>query len=145
MVNSFIFVPTEEQIKGRDDWVSERPDIVRKVAEKFLPWKLYLLTTTGQKVTVCVFDEEDDDTVTVRVNVLAEFNQPLSHERTVFGIDPNDLVETDVPSLEERVNNLLTCPLLSNERVSELIDDLKVLVRPDLWVLNDEGVAVRKS
>lgn len=138
------FNPTEEHVLQWDAWVAERPEIVQRVAKKFQPWKLYRLTTTNHKITLAIFDEEDDNTVTLRVNVLAEFNDNLLHERCVFGIVPDDLVECDVPSLEERAVNLQNDPALSNDQVEELIDDLRVLIRPDIWILDDNGVAIRK-
>jgi hypothetical protein len=138
------FNPTEEHVLQWDAWVAERPEIVQRVAKKFQPWKLYRLTTTNHKITLAIFDEEDDNTVTLRVNVLAEFNDNLLYERCVFGIVPDDLVECDVPSLEERAVNLQNGPALSNDQVEELIDDLRVLIRPDIWILDDNGVAIRK-
>jgi hypothetical protein len=139
------FNPTEEQLRMWDVWIAERPEIVRQVAKNFQPWKLYRLTTTNHKVTLAVFDEEDDNiTVTLRVNVLAEFNENLLHERRVFGIVPDDLVECDVPSFEERAVNLQNGPALSDEQVEALIDDLRVLICPDLWILDDNGIAIRK-
>ena len=138
------FEPTQDILDRWNWWVAERPPNVRAVAQKFNPWTLYLLTTTNHKVTIAVFDEEEDDRVTLRVNVVSEFNANLLHERRVFGIKPEDLVECDVPSLEERADNIRKGSTLSDERVNELIDDLKVLIRPDLWILNDEGIAIRK-
>jgi hypothetical protein len=88
--------PTEEQLTGWREWVEQRPDGVRQLAERFNPWTLYLLKTTGQRVTIAAFDENG----TVRVNVSGEFNL-VSHERSVFGINPDDLEECDLPSADE--------------------------------------------
>jgi len=138
------FNPTEAHMLEWGAWVAERPKIVQRVARKFQPWKLYRLTTTNHNVTLAVFDKEDDNSITMRVNVLAEFNNNLLHERCVFGIDPDNLVECDVPSLEERAVNIQNGPALSDDQVEGLIDDLRVLIRPDLWILDDNGIAIRK-
>jgi hypothetical protein len=57
--------PTPEQEKMWSDWVAERPDNVRAVAEKLNPWTLYRLKTTGQRVTIASFSEGEDESVTV--------------------------------------------------------------------------------
>jgi hypothetical protein len=125
--------PTPEQIQGWKEWVESRPDPVKAVAKRFDPWTLYKLKTTGHNVTLYSFSEVG----TVTVDVRAEFNEVLLHERRVFGINPDDLEETDLP----------TSPgiaLMSNEDVEDNIDALRVMVRPDLWEMNEEGVAVPK-
>ena len=127
--------PTPEQQKGWAKWVKERPPEVRKIAERFDPWSLYLLKTTGQRVTLASISEND----TVTVNVLAEFNLVM-HERQVFGINPNDLVPCDLPQPNEPVGALLT-----EQEVVDNIDAMRVMVRPDLWVLDTNGKAVRKQ
>ena len=68
-----------------------RPDNVRKVAERFDPWTLYHMKSTGQHVTLYSFSEADNGTVTLTVNVTREFNPEVLVERQVFGIDPDDL------------------------------------------------------
>lgn len=88
--------PTEEQLALWKEWLAERPEEVRKVAERFDPWTLYRMKSTGQRVTLLAVGEDG----TVRVNVTGEFNL-LSHERAVFGIDPDDLVECDLPGDDE--------------------------------------------
>lgn len=39
--------PTEEQLKVWDEWVASRPEVIKKLAERFDPWSLYKLKTTG--------------------------------------------------------------------------------------------------
>ncbi len=85
-----IFEPTKQQEKAYRKWIAQRPEIVRVVAARFTPWELYRLKTTGQRVTVRSFGEGHDDSVTLTVNVSAEFNCTL-FERDVFGINPDDL------------------------------------------------------
>ena len=87
--------PTDEQQKAWRDWVASRPDNVRKVAERFDPWTLYRMKSSGHRVVVHGFSEGDEG-VTLQVAVLAEFNL-IAMERNVFGIDPDDLVECDLP------------------------------------------------
>ena len=93
--------PTEEQRAGWAEWVAERPEAVRLVAEKFNPWALYRLKTSNHRVTLVSFDEpKDGSPVTLRVNVTGEFNR-VAFERCVFGIKPEDLEECDLPGPDE--------------------------------------------
>jgi hypothetical protein len=61
-------------------------------------------------------------------------------ERIVFGVDPDDLVPSDGPAPEEPTGSLL-----KDDEVNAHIDALRVLVRPDLWVMGEDGKAIRKS
>ena len=88
--------PTPEQEAGWKEWVAERPPVVRAVAERFEPWSLYRLKTTGQRVTIHSFSE--DGTMTVLVT--GDFNL-LTFSRSVFGINPDDLEPCDLPAPDE--------------------------------------------
>ncbi len=46
------FEPTEEQVVAWREWLDGRPDYVRQVAQRFDPWTMYRLTSTGQR---CAF------------------------------------------------------------------------------------------
>lgn len=59
------FEPAQEQIDGYAEWVAERPSHVRTVAEKFTPWTLYKMKSTGHRCTVSQFDEMEDGGVTL--------------------------------------------------------------------------------
>ena len=96
------FIPTPEQEKSYADWVAERPPVVRAVAERFKPWELYRLKTTGQRVTLVSYFENG----TVRVNVPALYNanridlhfiNGQTVDFGVFGVDPNNLEPCEVP------------------------------------------------
>jgi hypothetical protein len=104
--------PTEEHLAAWKTWLAERPEVIQQLGNRFEPWTLFRLKSTGQRVTVCGFNESG----TVTVNVSGEFNL-VSHERSVFGIDPNDLMECDLPSDDE----LLGTIDLSVEEVRELM------------------------
>lgn len=97
--------PTPEQIEGYKAWVAERPEAVRKHAERLDPWTLYRLKSTGQRVHLVGFDEMQGGKVTCRVGVSGKFNM-VTFERDVFGIDPDDLEECDLPEPEEQVGTL---------------------------------------
>lgn len=127
--------PTQEQMDGWDEWATSRPEPVRGLAQRFPPWELYRLKPTGQRVTVASYFEDG----TLSVNVLAQFNLTL-HESSVFGIDPDDLESCELPSDDEPVGAILT-----REQVEDNIDALRVMIRPDLFVLDEDGKAQRKS
>ena len=111
-----VFEPTAEQEAAWADWVSQRPENVRRVAERFAPWTLCRLKSTGQRVTLQSFSEEEDGTVTVTVVVGADFNMVFM-ERAVFGIDPDDLEECELPADQEAVG-----ALLNNEQEVDFIN-----------------------
>ncbi len=102
--------PTPEQLQEWKDWVASRPECVRKIAERFEPWSLYRLKSTGQRVTLRSFYEDG----TVSVFVLGKFNF-LIHERCVFGIDPDDLEPCDLPDPSEVVGSIIPSPEAENE------------------------------
>lgn len=95
------FEPTEQQIAEWSQWVSSRPECVRLIAERFSPWILYRMESTGHRVTLRSFYEDG----TISVNVTANYNF-LIMERWVFGIDPDDLEECDLPGEGELVGCL---------------------------------------
>ncbi len=128
--------PTREQEIGWREWVESRPLGVRDVAKCFEPWSLYRMKSTGQRVVLTGFDE-GKHAVAVRVAVTGEFNFTV-FEREVFGVDPGDLEPCDLPTPEETLGTVVTS-------VDDNIDALRVLVRPDLWRLDDDGRAVREN
>jgi hypothetical protein len=131
------YTPTSEQEEGWKEWVSERPAAVRAVAERFDPWSLYRLKSSGHRVSVYSFSEGPP--VTLTVAVLADFNAVM-FERQVFGILPDDLEPCELPAENEVVG-----ALMSQEEVEENLDALRVTVRPDLWQMSEDGTAMRKN
>ena len=116
-------------------WVEALPRIAREVAQLFNPWTLYCLKSTGQRVVVYSF--ADDGTMSVAIS--AKFNAVL-FENLVFGINPNDLEECELPLSDECLG-----AVLSQEEVAENLEALRVVIRPDLWAMDDNGNAVRKQ
>lgn len=131
--------PTAGQIREWKKWVAKRPPHVRAVAEKFDPWTLYRMRSTGHRVTLVSFGEAPDKTVTLTVAVLGRFNA-TAFERQVFGIDPADLTECDLPAPDEPVGAILT-----QEQVTGNMDEIRLLVRPDLFRRAPDGSAVRRD
>lgn len=129
--------PTPEQEAGWLAWVAERPPAVRAVAERLDPWSLYRMKSTGHCVSVHSLSEGPP--VTLTVNVTADYNLVL-FERQVFGIDPADLEPCDLPSPED-----VTGAAMTRDEVTENLDELRVLARPDLWEMGTDGKARRKD
>ena len=103
--------PTEEQERSFAAWVAERPEVVRALIGrmKFDPWTLYRLKSTGHRVGVTSFGEVCDPKpgkppVTLTLCVSGRFNL-VAFERNVFGIDPDDLEECDLPAADEPVGS----------------------------------------
>jgi hypothetical protein len=100
------FDPTDEQIAGYAAWVASRPPEIRPLAEKFLPWVLYRMKSTGHRVTVYAIEEQKDGSApTLKVDVDGRFNL-VAMSRRVFGIYPEDLEECDLPSPDEPVGDM---------------------------------------
>lgn len=130
-----IYEPTPEQITEWNAWVASRPASVRKIAERFEPWCLYRMITTGDRCTLVSISE--DETVTVAIT--GEYNTVM-FDRDVFGVSPDDLVPCELPEADEAVGTLMT-----PEQVDENIDALRVTIRPDLFYMDENGKAVRKQ
>jgi hypothetical protein len=96
-----LYTPTPAEAAEWEAWVAARPADIREVAERLNPWTLYRLKTTGQYVTVLSYQEADPDgdpmfhNVTLNINVDARWNFAAFPGRRVFGVDPDDLEETD--------------------------------------------------
>lgn len=128
------YTPTETEASNWREWVESRPPQIRELAERFDPWTLYRLKTTDQRVTVLSFSEEG----TLTVSVSGKFNDTL-FERDVFGIDPGDMEECDLPSPGEPCGAAMT-----PDDVDDNIDALRVAIRPDLFEMKD-GKARRRN
>lgn len=99
--------PTDKARDGYKAWLAERPSHVRAVAERFEPWRLYRLKSTGHRVFPVAFSEHPDGRVTLTVCVHARFNSVM-FERNVFGIDQDDLEECDLPLEGEEVGAIFS-------------------------------------
>jgi hypothetical protein len=128
-----IYEPSTEQKAEWAEWLSTRPEQIKKLAERFNPWTLYRMKSTGHRVTLESFDEEHNGTVSMTVAVTGQFNQ-VAFDRCVFGVKVEDLEECDLPT--GPVGTALT-----QEQVDENLDVLRVLARPDLWALDPAGKA----
>lgn len=113
---------TPEQEGAWAEWVASRPPNVRKIAERFNPWTLYQFKD-GQRCVLVSFSEAPDGRVTLTVNVTGEFNM-VAFDRSVFGVDPDSLEESDLPAASEVLGTMLT------ER--EVIDAFVDIVRPSI-------------
>ncbi len=96
------YEPTDEQRALCANWTASLPEAARVVAMRFNPWTLYRMKDTGHRVTLYSFSEDG----TVTVNVLGQFNA-VAMERRVFGVDPDDLTECDLPAEGEPLGVLL--------------------------------------
>lgn len=86
---------TPAQHEAWETWLASRPTDIQALARQFPPNRLYLLKTTGHRVTIYSYGEAADGHHTLTVNVTNEHNLLLAFERRVFGICPDDLVECD--------------------------------------------------
>ncbi len=87
--------PTDEQRATYAAWAAGRPPHVRAVAERFNPWTMYKLATTGQRCRVIGYHADEDDDPRSRVTAYLYVENPVLGQltgRNVFGIDPADVV-----------------------------------------------------
>ena len=84
-------------------WVASRPPIIQELCALLPPDRLYLLKTSGHRVTLISYSENR----TVTVAVSGDFNA-VTFEREVFGIKPEDLEECDLPDDDEPLGTMLT-------------------------------------
>ncbi len=95
-----------------DQWVESRPPVVRDLCRRLPPDRLYRMKSTGQRVTIISYAEEGK----VRVLVSGKYNF-VCQEREVFGVDPDDMEECDLPAKNEPLGSLD----LSVDEVKELL------------------------
>jgi len=88
-----------------DQWVASRPDKVQELIRKLPPDRLYLLKTSGHRVTIYSYNEDN----TLTVTVTGKYNM-ITFARNVFGIKPEDLEECDLPGPDEPLGELLKDP-----------------------------------
>jgi hypothetical protein len=79
-----------------NEWVDSRPDVIKNICKKYPPDRLYLLKTTNRRVTIHSYSENG----TVTVDVSGDYNI-VTFARRVFGVNPEDLQECDLPSKNE--------------------------------------------
>lgn len=117
--------PDPEEVAFYEAWAASRPPGVQAAANLVNPWTIYLLKTTGQRVYVIAYGEDG----TVRVRVEARFNPNLDFERSVFGVDPADLVPHGVPDDYDEDRQ----PLIPNSELDASLDAIRLAYRPDLF------------
>ena len=85
-----------------DAWVASRPPVIHELCALLPPDNLYKMKSTGLRVTIVSYEE--DRTVTVAVT--GDYNL-LACSRLVFGINPDDLKECDLPDDDEPLGIML--------------------------------------
>ena len=103
-----------------DRWVAERPAVIQEMCRRLPPNRLYRLKSSGHRVTIRSYCEDG----TVTVYVAGEYNRVV-FSRHVFGVDPNDLVECELPAPGEDLGD--TCAEAGLDE-----DDITNLVIPEI-------------
>lgn len=82
-------------------WLRERPQVIKDMAEKLPPNRLYLYKPTGQIGTLMSYAENG----TVRAAFSNDLNFQVSTPggRQVFGLSPDDFEECDYPPVDKLV------------------------------------------
>lgn len=92
---------TDGQKTEWENWVDTRPPAIQEMCRKWPPNVLYRMESgSGHRATVHAYNE--DGTVTMFVS--GEYNRVI-FSRAVFGVDPETLVECDLPDPREDVGD----------------------------------------
>jgi len=106
-----------------DEWVKTRPPEIQELCKKLPPDRLYKMKDSGHRVTLHSYSEDG----TVTVNVTGEYNA-LTFERQVFGVNPDDLQECDLPDECEQLGAMLT----ESEQIDEMVELVSEALKYDL-------------
>ncbi len=89
---------TKEQKQEWEQWLSERPENVKKVAQKIVPWKKYrdkrMTDDIGNRYSPRSYEEQKDGSVTITCEK-SNKEMPFFGGYGVFGMSPDDLEEAD--------------------------------------------------
>lgn len=87
---------TLKQKQDWEQWLSERPDNIREVAEKYVPWKKYrdkrITDDIGNRYSPRSYEVQQDGQVTITCEKTNE-EMPILGGCNVFGMPPDALVE----------------------------------------------------
>ncbi len=89
---------TTEQKQKWENWLSELPENVRRVAEQIVPWKKYrdkgIADDIGNRYSPRSYEEQEDGSVTITCEKSND-KMPILGGYCVFGMLPDDLEEAD--------------------------------------------------
>jgi hypothetical protein len=89
---------TAEQKQEWEQWLAERPENVRKVAEQIVPWKKYrdkrVPDDIGNRYSPRSYEEMEDGSVTITCEKSNE-EHPYFGGYVVFGMSVDDLEEAN--------------------------------------------------
>jgi hypothetical protein len=108
-----------EDQPGWEDWLAARPPAIRAMVDRYPPNRLYRMQD-GHRVTIEAYSEGG----TVTVHVSGQYNLVV-FERGVFGIDPAELVECDLPPPDELVGAILTSQAQIKRHLARMRPKLK--------------------
>jgi len=78
------------------EWLKNKPPIIKELAARFPPYKLFRLKPTGQRGPIVSLSESG----TVTMQITGDFNRVM-FAKNVFGLNPDDLEECDLPGPDE--------------------------------------------
>jgi hypothetical protein len=88
---------TDDQWREWAEWVAECPEVIQEMCRRLPPNRLYRLGHDGHWCTVISYCE--DGTVSVGVELC--YNEAVFLDREVFGIDPEELEECELPDTKK--------------------------------------------
>ena len=89
---------TKQQKQEWERWLFEKPENVKKVAEKIVPWKKYkdirIKDDVGNRYSPVSYEEGENGKVTVTCEKTNE-DMSILGGYGVFGMNPDNLIEID--------------------------------------------------
>lgn len=89
MTESTTMEMTEEEKREFEQWLADRPQVIKKMVASYPPTQLYRHKETGQVFALQAYNEDG----TVRAYVLPEYSGLVTGGCSVFGIDPKTDLE----------------------------------------------------
>lgn len=108
----------EDQAKY-DAWFAEQPPAMQDLLCRLDPTRLYRMKSSGHRRFIFSMYETPDG-IRLTVVVSGQFNR-VTFDRRVFGIEPDDLVECDLPGPDEALGAMLT----SHEDIAAFIETVR--------------------
>jgi len=113
-----------------EEWVESRPVEIQKLCRKFPPDRLYKIKNSNHKVTIISYNESGS----MNVDVSGEYNL-IVFERQVFGIEPDNLEECDLPNHNEPLGVKFT----DSQEIDKYLDKIRPeILRKRGFIENEE-------
>ncbi len=99
-----------------DEWVAERPPVVREICLKYPFDRLYRIKSSGDKGTIHSVSEDG----TLTMNIDGTYCRVM-FAKNVFGLHPEDIEECELPGPDEELGDWSAKSELNRKYVDEVL------------------------